>query len=239
MEMSCIIIDDEPHAVSELAELIGLCPGVFVVECFSTVNQALQFFALGEIVDVIFSDIEMPGVDGISAASLLQGYCRELVFVTAHKGHALDAFGVGASGYLLKPVGMADVVAKISHLSMRRGIGYQGQGEAIVFIKGDRKHSFFKLVYKEVIFIQAMLNYVKIVTVEGPKMTYSGMKDMEELLRTKPYFFRISKSVIVNMDFVVRVEGNGVYLSNDTSVVIGETYRKGFRDFLRKRTFNG
>ena len=239
MEMSCVIIDDEPHAVAELAELIGLSPGIFLVECFSDVHQALQFFAQGEMVDVIFSDIEMPRIDGIAAASLLQGYCRELVFVTAHKDHAIEAFGVGAAGYLLKPVGLTELMGKISQLSLRRGTDYQGRGEAIVFIKGDRKHSFLKLVYKEVIFIQAMLNYVKIVTIEGVKITYAGMKHMEELLRPKAYFLRISKSVIVNMDFVVRVEGNGVYLSNDTSLVIGETYRKGFRDFLRKRTFNG
>jgi len=238
MEMSCIIIDDEPHALAELAELIGRTPGIFLVAEFSNVRHALQFFGEGELVDVIFSDIDMPSIDGITAASLLKGYCKELVFVTAHKDYALEAFGVGASGYLLKPVGLRELVERVSELSRRRDLGHAGNGESIVFIKGDRKHSFIKLVFKEVIFIQALLNYVKIITREGMRITYAAMKDVEEMLRPKAYFFRISKSVIVNMDYVEKVDGNAVYLNNGASMVVGETYRAAFRDFLRKRTFN-
>ena len=236
--MSCIIIDDEPHALAEMAELIGRTPGIFLVAEFGDPSRAIQFFDDGELVDIIFSDIDMPMVDGISAAILLQKFCRELVFVTAHRKFALEAFQVGASGYLMKPVAINALIDKVAQLSARRGLGYEGNGEAIAFIKGDRKHSFIKLVFKEVIFIQAMLNYVKIITLQGVKLTYAGLKNVEELLCTKAYFFRISKSVIVNMEFVTRVDGNGVYLMDGTSLTIGANYREAFRDFLRKRTFN-
>jgi len=238
MEMSCVIIDDEPHALAELAELIGRTPGIFLVSEFCDVRNALQFFGEGETVDIIFSDIDMPMIDGITAASLLQGYCRELVFVTAHREYALEAFGVRAAGYLLKPVGFIPFVELVSGLSQKRGLGQTDNGGSIAFIKGDRKHSFLKLALREVVFIEAMLNYVKIVTIEGVKVTYAGLKDVEDMLRPKAYFLRISKSLIVNMDFVDRVDGNLVYLNDGTSMTIGQSYREAFRDFLRKRTFN-
>lgn len=238
MEISCVIIDDEQHAVTELAELIARTPGIFLVADFKDVTRAVQFFGAGEKVDVIFSDIDMPLVDGISAGKLLKGYCRELVYVTAHRGFALEAFGVDASGYLLKPVGLQALVEIVAKLSERLSYGLASSDDSIAFIKGDRKHSFLKLVFSEVIFIKAMLNYVQIFTLEGTKVTYMGLKAMEELLRYKNYFLRISKSVIVNMEFVKSVEGNGLYLADGTSLVVGETYREHFRDFLRKRTFN-
>lgn len=238
MEISCVIIDDEQHAVAELAELIERTPGIFLVADFKNVNQAAQFFGAGEKVDVIFSDIDMPLIDGISAAKLLQTYCKELVYVTAHRKFALEAFGVDAAGYLLKPVGLQAMVEKVAKLSERLSYGLVGSDDSIAFIKGDRKHSFLKLAFSEVIFIKAMLNYVQIFTLDGTKVTYMGLKAMEELLRYKNYFVRISKSVIVNMEFVKSVEGNGLYLTDGTSLVIGETYREHFRDFLRKRTFN-
>lgn len=238
MEICSIIIDDEPHAISELEDLVKRTPGIGLLGSFCNVNDAVEFLSEGHRVDIIFSDIDMPLLNGISAAKILKTYCDYLIYVTAHRDFAIDAFGVNAAGYLLKPVSTESFVNKVAEIAQDIRNLKRDDDQNLIFIKGSHKNAFIKLAFSDIIRIEAMLNYVKIYTQKGDEITYVGLKKLEDLLRKKGNFFRISKSSIINLDFMDRVDGHVVKLNNGGAFTIGEKYRDAFHEFLRKRTLN-
>jgi two-component system LytT family response regulator len=238
MEICCIIIDDEPHAISELEDMIKKTPGISLLGSFYNVNDAWEFLSENHQVDIIFSDIDMPVINGISAAKILKTYCDYLIYVTAHRNFAIDAFVVNAAGYLLKPISLDSFVTKITEISQNIRNRKQDNEEDLIFIKGGHKNSFIKLAFSDIIRIEAMLNYVKIYTLKGDEITYVGLKKLEDLLKKKSNFFRISKSSIINLNFMDRIDGHVVKLNDGGVFTIGEKYRDAFHEFLRKRTLN-
>lgn len=238
MEIWSIIIDDEPHAVAELSDIIARVPGISVHGEFESAGAALDFLKKIGHVDVIFCDINMPELNGLAAAELLRAYCDHLIFVTAHREHALDAFGVRASGYLLKPLTDTAVIGTVTEIAKLRAKKRPNNDGEVIFIKGSHKNSFTKLELKKVLAVEAMLNYVNIHSESGDDTTYLTLKTMAEMLRKYENFYRISKSVIINIDHVKSVDGNVLRMNNGASYTIGETYKNAFRAYLKERTLN-
>lgn len=238
MDISSIIIDDEPHAIAELSDIIGSVPGISLVAHFESVASAVVFLEDQKQVDVIFCDINMPGLNGIQAAKLLHRYCDSLIYVTAYREYALDAFGVHASGYLLKPVSQQALIDKVAELIEQRNKRQRERNDEVIFIKGNQKNSFIKINLNEIIYIEAMLNYISINTRQDKYITYMGLKDVDEQFRKYDHFQRISRSVIVNIDEIKMVDGNTIRLTGDNSFTIGDSYRSAFHAYMRKRTLN-
>lgn len=236
MEIWSIIIDDEPHAIAELADIVARVPGISVTGEFDNVSEALAFVRDIGHIDVIFCDIQMPRLNGIAAAELLKAHCDHLIYVTAHREHALDAFAVHASGYLLKPVSAEAVIKLLTEVIQKRSRHTDQRSEEILFVKGGHKNTFTKVLLKEVYAIEAMANYVTIKSTDGELVTYMGLKSVAEQLRRYENFYRINKSVLINMDQVKTVDGYLVRMRNDRVYTVGETHRGAFLDFIRKRT---
>jgi len=236
MEIWSIIIDDEPHAIAEMADIVERIPGISVAGEFENVSDALAYIKEIGHIDVIFCDIQMPRLNGIAAAELLKTYCDHLIYVTAYREHALEAFHVHASGYLLKPVSAEAVIKIITNVVQKRRKHIDQRSEESLFIKGGNKNTFTKVILKDVFAIEAMANYVTIKSVDGELVTYMSLKSVAEQLRKYENFYRINKSVLVNMDQVKTVDGYVVRLRNDYIYTVGETHRSAFLDFIRKRT---
>jgi len=236
MEIWSIIIDDEPHAIAELADIVSRVPGISVSGEFDNVSEAFDFVKEIGHIDVIFCDIQMPKMNGLAAAELLKAYCDHLIYVTAYQDHAFEAFSVHASAYLLKPVSTEAVVNTMIKVIQKRSRHSEQQSDELVFIKGGHKNSFSKLVLKEVYAIEAMANYVTIRSMDGEHVTYMGLKSVAEQLRKYENFYRISKSVIVNMDHVKTIDGHIIRMDNNQVYTVGETHRGAFHEFIRKRT---
>ncbi|RZK04133.1 MAG: response regulator transcription factor [Flavobacterium sp.] len=240
VKLNCIVIDDEPHAIAELVELIEGTPEIVVLKCFEDAYTALAYLKMNGAVDVVFSDISMPGLNGLDAAKTMSAYCEFLVFVTAHKEFAVDAFGVNATGYLVKPVSNKAFIEQVETLISKKihHDKLKNDHNDVLFLKGSQKNSFIKIRYNDIIYIEALLNYVVVHTTKGKEITYLGLKGMEEKLKNKDVFFRVAKSAIISINFLDRVEGNIVRLTDKNFFLIGEKYRSAFHDFLRKRTLN-
>jgi DNA-binding LytR/AlgR family response regulator len=236
--MSCIVIDDEPHAVDELEDLIGQVPNLSLLSTFSDAKLAIAYLQETGNVDIIFSDINMAVLNGIEAAEIMNKYCHFLVYVTAHREYAPEAFGARADGYLLKPVTYISFTQKIEDISNKFQdiIRLQREENQFLFIKGGQKSSFIKIKYSDIVYIEAMLNYIMIHTTTGQEITYIGLKAMEDKLHVMDVFFRINKSIIISLNYLDRVDGNIARLANGTSYQVGEKYKSVFLEFLKKHT---
>jgi two-component system LytT family response regulator len=236
--MSCIVIDDEPHAIEELNDLIAQVPHLNLLSTFSDARQAIAYLQETGHTDIIFSDISMAVLNGIEAADILNNYCHFLVYVTAHREYAPEAFGAKADGYLLKPVSYLTFSQKVEDLSgkFQDIIKLQRDENQFLFIKGGQKSSYIKIKYSDVVYIEAMLNYIMIHTTTGHEITYIGLKAMEDRLQLMDVFFRINKSIIISLNYLDRVDGNIARLSNGKSYQIGEKYKSVFLEFLKKHT---
>jgi two-component system LytT family response regulator len=236
--MSCIVIDDEPHAIEELNDLIAQVPHLNLLSTFSDARQAIAYLQETGHTDIIFSDISMAVLNGIEAADILNNYCHFLVYVTAYREYAPEAFGAKADGYLLKPVSYLSFRQKVEDLSgkFQDIIKLQRDENQFLFIKGGQKSSYIKIKYSDVVYIEAMLNYIMIHTTTGHEITYIGLKAMEDKLQLMDVFFRINKSIIISLNYLDRVDGNIARLSNGKSYQIGEKYKSVFLEFLKKHT---
>jgi len=238
MIMSCIVIDDEPHAVDELGNLIAQVPNLNLLSTFSDARNAIAYLQGTGHVDIIFSDISMAVLNGIEAADIMNNYCHFLVYVTAHREYAPEAFGAKADGYLLKPVSYISFTQQVEDLNNKFQdiIKLQRDENQFLFIKGGQKSSYIKIRYSDIVFIEAMLNYIMIHTTTGHEITYIGLKAMEDKLQVMDVFFRINKSIIISLNYLDRVDGNIARMANGTSYQIGEKYKSVFLEFLRKHT---
>jgi len=240
MKLNCIIIDDEPHAISEMEDLIISCPQLELAKSFLDISAAISFLQQNGPVHFIFSDINMPVINGIDAAKILNRYCRCLVFVSAHREYAFDAFGVSASAYLTKPVSTTVFLDKIDELitqTLNSELPKKNNDD-ILFVKGSAKNSFTKINYNDIIFIEGLLNYVVIHTVNDRHITYMGLKEILKRLEHTSIFFRINKSIIISTRYIGKIDGNTIRLTNKNEYTIGNTYKSAFHEYITKRTLN-
>jgi len=238
MIMSCIVIDDEPHAIEELCDLIVQIPHLNLLQHFSNAQQAVSYVQECGHVDLIFSDISMSALNGIQAAEILNNYCHFLVYVTAYRDFALEAFGAKADGYLLKPVNYVAFQHQIENLTGKFHdiIKLQRDDHQFLFINGGQKSSFIKIRYSDIVYIEAMLNYIMIHTTTGHEITYIGLKAMEDKLQKINVFYRINKSIIISLNYLERVDGNIARLASGKSYQVGDKYKSVFLEFLKKHT---
>ncbi len=237
--LNCIIIDDEKHAVEELTTLIGHINDLSLLKSFQDIKSAISFLEDIGHVDIIFSDIQMPAINGIDAARMYTKHAQFIVYVTAYRDFAVDAFGVNAAGYLMKPVRYTALAQQMNTILEKRKATHKlYENDAVLFLKGNNKNTFIKIRYEDITHIEALLNYVIVHTIHGNNITHIGLKGMEQILRQTDSFIRISKSAIISIHYLDRVDGNMVRLKGKDQFTVGEKYRNAFHEFLRKRTLS-
>ena len=236
MELTSIAIDDEPHALTELEDLVSLTPGIHLRGTFNRIDDAITHLQDFGPVDLVLCDIHMPITDGIEGAKMLKVYCDHLVYTTAHRNYAEEAFHEGASGYLVKPLVHERLIEKVEQLGeiqeKNRRISF-GENK-FVFIPGNKKQSFIKVFYHEIIYFEALLNHIKIITTKNTEITYIGLKRLEKELMRHPDFIRIGKSYMISINYLKKVEGHMAFMTNGECLPIGEKYRNAFTEILRK-----
>ncbi|MCF0064450.1 LytTR family DNA-binding domain-containing protein [Dyadobacter chenwenxiniae] len=228
-KFNCLIVDDEPIARDILKtycghldnlEVIGLCGNALQAKA---VMQQIK-------VDILFLDINMPVMDGIAFLKTLKKQ-PQVIFTTAYKEHAVDAFDLAACDYLLKPFSLERFIIAVDkaleHLEEPPKIAVEVNNDKAtdyIFIKAGDK--IYKILHDELLYAEANGNYTKIVTSQKtllPAMTFSGF---EELL-PPTLFLRIHRSFIINKAKISHIEGNRVFI-NGAEIPIGQNYREGF-----------
>lgn len=237
IKLNCIVIDDENHAVELLADYIESMPNLNLVKYYTDPLKALMEIPAGKLVDVILIDIDMPGMTGLDLSLAIRHKTRYLVFTSAHAKYAIEAFGVQANEYLLKPISISKFALMINQLLKAEQARIDEQkNNDFFFVKTDQVQKYVKINVNDLIAIEGLNNYVKIHTVNGTHIAYLTMKELEVKLDGNSSFIRVQRSFIISMDFINKVEGAFITLNNKLEVPLGTTYRKDFFNFLEKKT---
>lgn len=230
-QINCLIVDDEPIAREIIKSYCGHLPMLHIV---ASVGNALEAKTILQTqkVDILFLDINMPVLNGIAFLKTLRNQ-PQVIFTTAYKEYAVDAFDLAAIDYLLKPfslerfiVAVDKALERISNTQNGTETGAQEvlKTEDYLFLKADGK--IYKIMHDDLLFAEAQGNNTKIVTTQNtllPSMTFSGF---EELL-PKSLFLRVHRSFIINKAKITHIEGNRVFIQAH-EIPIGSSYREDF-----------
>ena len=192
--MKALVVDDEAPARGELRYLLSAYPDVEVVGEAATAAEALAL-AGGVQYDVVFCDIEMPGLSGLEAARLVRERPGrpELVFVTAHPRYAVEAFAVEAFDYVLKPVDPERLTQVVERLRAARS--RRPDVEKIAVVSAGRTAL---LDWDTIHFVRADGDYSRVHTFDRVYLSTTSLGELEERLPSGR-FARIHRSTLVNL----------------------------------------
>lgn len=218
--LKCIIVDDEPLAQEVLENYVSRVGEMQLIKSCSNALEAFQALH-NERVDLLFLDIQMPVIDGLSFLKSLKNP-PAVILTTAYPNHAIEGFELDVVDYLLKPISFERFLKAVNKvIEMRKAIS---NGEAMadyMFVKVDSK--LVKVNFNEIVYIEGMKDYLKIFVKERPLVVHQTMKKIEDLLpRNK--FIRVHKSYIVSIGAVNSIVGNFVEI-NGKEIPIGANYK--------------
>jgi two-component system, LytTR family, response regulator len=230
--MNCIIVDDEPLAREAIELLVGNIPDLQLLQTFGSANAAGRFLE-DTAVDLVFLDIQMPGINGIEFAKTIPSKTL-VIFTTAYAEYALDGFEVEAVDYLIKPVHADRFQKAVNKARSYHDLLFDDHSvnniekieDDYFFVKAERKY--IKIHFKEILFIQGLKDYVVMQTDEQKVITAMNIKTIHEQLPSQ-LFVRISKSYIINVQQITSFDNNTVFIRKH-DVPIGDSYRAYFFD---------
>ncbi|MBU2905880.1 LytTR family DNA-binding domain-containing protein [Arenibacter algicola] len=218
MTLRCIIVDDSFMQRTTMARLVDNHPNLTMVAEYSNAVEANNGLKNKEI-DLIFLDVEMPIINGFDLLESLDDP-PQVILITGNPDYALKAFDYNVTDYLYKPISLARFNTSVKRaMANYEQINKQNEEEEYIFVKSNLRQR--KVVLNDIMWVEALGDYVKLVTNEGNVVILSTMKSFEQKL-PKEKFLRIHKSYIVNLEKVekfnsktVEVAGNQVPLSRN------------------------
>jgi len=231
MKIYCLVVDDEPIAREILREYISKDERLECVAECENVQETIKVMQKMPV-NLLFLDINMPKISGLEyIKSLRNPPC--VVFCTAYREYALDAFNVNAVDYLVKPFSFERFLQAIN----KAEVIINAQNEATLpdnffFIKADGKWQ--RVVFEEIIYIEALKEYVRIfLKNEKPIVAYMSMTLMEEKLPSF-LFFRAHRSFIINLAELQVVEGNILSMSNQQQIPLSRNEKENLMERIER-----
>ncbi|MCX2452850.1 LytTR family DNA-binding domain-containing protein [Pedobacter sp. PLR] len=226
----CLVVDNEPLNLEIMESFIGKVDYLkFEGKC-ENAFEAIDFLQKNEI-DLLFSDIQMPKINGLEMVQSLANP-PAIIFATAFGEYALDGFDIGIVDYLLKPISFSRFLKACNKAKLQieqsrvKGSSSSPSNEnGHLFIKENDKLT--KVLFTDILYVEAMGDYVKVITKTATLVTYSTFKGFEERLQHKK-FVRTHKSFIVQINAIKTITGNIVVLEDDSAIPISKNYRESF-----------
>jgi two-component system, LytTR family, response regulator len=235
--INCIAIDDEPLALELLKDNIGKVPFLKLVAACNDAFEALEALRNHQV-DLLITDIQMPGLTGLELVSSLQKKPM-VIFLTAYKQYAVDSFDLDVVDYLVKPVALerfikACIRAKELH-EMKASIPSSSIGQVPDHFFANVDYSQLKIRFDDIIWMKSDGDYIKfhLKSAPQPLMVRLTYKEFETIMPPNK-FIRIHKSYAVALSEITAIRKNSLFLG-ETEFSIGETYRERVERLVRKR----
>ena len=227
-KLRCLIVDDEPIARQIVEGYIRDYPLLESTGSAETTMEA-KLLLQEQPIDILFLDINMPVMDGIGFLKTLK-HPPHVIFTTAYKDYAVDAFELAATDYLLKPFSFERFVIAVDKVanSIRQNVEAQNipaaRRDEMIFIKSDNK--LYQVAFQDILYLEAYGNYTKVYTRQRlltPTTTFSSL----ETALPQGDFIKTHRSFLVNRNHINHIEGNRVFIEG-REIPVGSSYRAAF-----------
>ncbi len=223
--MNCIIVDDDKLSCKLLEGYVGKFASLNLVGIFSDSVSARNELSKRKDIDLIFLDVEMPEIDGFEFIGSLE-YPPNIIIVSSAEEYALKAFDFNVVDYLLKPIAYARFCKAIDktlrYFSRKETVN---TGDQEIFIK--KGSALVKLKLKDIIYVEALENYVTVNTLEEKFTIHFTMKAIENQL-PNILFTRVHRSYIINKSLIQSIKENSLDLrvgDSVKSIPVGKSFR--------------
>lgn len=235
MNITCLIVEDEPLARNLITDYVRKVPSLDLIEACSGPLAAIEILRKTPV-DLLFLDIQMPEITGISLLKTLQK--RPLVILTtAYSEYALEGYDLDVVDYLLKPITFERFLRAVDKVNQRLANvqpaasvpdrNPQEPSQPFVFVKDGTK--LVKIRWDDILYVEGLKDYVTIHTRQQKVVTLQRLKALEEQLPSDK-FIRIHHSYIIAVDAIDAIHKGEVQIGTAT-IPISDTYRKSFKDF--------
>ncbi|KIQ21069.1 LytTR family DNA-binding domain-containing protein [Flavobacterium sp. MMLR14_040] len=229
MKIKCVLIDDEPLAIKVLQNYFNNFTDFEVIGTFNNSLEALDFIN-STTVDAVFLDINMPMMTGFELISLIENKTK-VIITTAFREFAAESYDLDVLDYLVKPIPLPRFIKCINKITteynLKNNIKVETtKGDSHIFIKVDKK--MMKINIEEILFIEGMKEYIKVVTPDKTYITHKSLTSLSEELPADR-FLRIHKSYVIALNKVKSIEGNRIQIQSYT-IPIGRNYSKDVKN---------
>lgn len=235
MNLNCVIVEDEPLARNLMIEYVKKVPSLTLIEACSNPLAVIDVLRSNQV-DLLFLDVQMPELTGISLLKVLQK--RPLVILTtAYSEYALEGYELDVADYLLKPITFERFLKAIDKVTQRleaksapvvtEKIVHE-IGQPFVFVKDGTK--LVKVLLEDILYVEGLKDYVTIHTRDRKIVSLQRLKALEDQLPSDQ-FIRIHNSFIIALRAIDVIHKGDVQI-REAMLPIGETYKKSFREFI-------
>jgi two-component system LytT family response regulator len=239
MTLTCIILEDEPLARSLMETYVGKVPHLQLINSFSDPLLALDYLRENSV-DILFSDIQMPEITGITLLKLLKKKPL-IILTTAYSEYALEGYELEVFDYLLKPISFERFLKSVEKATARLTTAElkkdndlptvaANSGNEFIFIKDGTK--MVKVRLNEIKYIEGLKDYVSIYTTDKKIVSLQTLKSLESQL-PQNQFIRVHNSYIIAFDAIDTVDKEKILIGKNY-IPISDSYKKAFRDYLEK-----
>lgn len=224
MILNCLIVDDEPLAIKVLETHIENMPSLKIVESCCNAFAAMEALTKNKV-DLMFLDIHMPKLMGHEFLRTLRNPPK-VIFTTAYKEYALDAFELDAVDYLLKPITLERLMKAVNKISSTpvhevKEETNMVENEGFIYFRAERK--MIKVGYNDIVYIESMKDYIKIVrSGDKPLLVKQSISSLEDVLPAS-LFLRIHRSYIVAINKIAAFTNHDVEIGGQ-EIPIGRLY---------------
>jgi len=235
MKLKCVIIDDEPIARKLMEEFIG---DIEFLELAGQAENPTKAITLldNNLIDLIFLDINMPVINGINFLKN-SNYSASIIMTTAYAEHAVEAFSLDVLDYLVKPIPFerflkaCNKAKQVCETKIQMAKSPQSHHDHF-FIKCDTQIE--KVLYDDLLYAEAMMNYVLLYTATRKMIVYITLKSLEDQLPSN-LFVKVHKSFIVNRNKIKSIEGNMISIGTERITISQNLREKVLNEILRDR----
>jgi len=216
---SCLIIDDEPIAIKVISNYLEKIDKFVLLGGFTNALDALSVLYKQNI-DLIFLDIQMPGINGLEFIKSIPQPPR-VIFTTAFRNYASDAFDIDAIDYLVKPIPFDRFLKAVNKFLENQNRVTEKSNDSII-LKSDKKN--YKVLMDDIIYIESLDDYIKVHTKHNNLICYMRLSGIENILATSK-FIRIHRAFVVNQKHITLFTHSLVEI-NGKQLPIGRNYRE-------------
>jgi DNA-binding LytR/AlgR family response regulator len=239
MKINCIAIDDEPLALDIIKDYCSKVAFLNLLTTFDNAIESIEYIRSNKV-DLIFLDIQMEELTGIQLLNALK-YRPFVIFTTAYERYAIQGFELDVVDYMLKPISFERFIKGVNKVFERMQLDVGGAKPENIKNKPAEASFFFvktetrmeRIENNDVLYVEGMGDYWRIVTKTRRIMTLMNAKKLEEILH-EPQFCRVHKSFFIALDKIESIERNRIKIG-DQYIPVSETYHKAFFDLVERK----